>query len=634
MQRNVFLVQPGYLYGDIKKSAYLPYAAGALAAYAFSQAELKERFVFSGFICFFEPMDAAVAKLQTADVVGFSNYVWNVKYNCALAKRLKAQKPEIVIIFGGHQIAENDPRLREMTYVDYFIFGEGELAFASVLRTVSELSAVPEVPGIAYRDTDGTLVVSSGEPPVCAEYPSPYLTGFFDRLLETYPDISFIALFETNRGCPFHCAYCDWGTTKTQIRMFSMDRTAGEIAWFSSHKIINCFAADANFGLFERDEQIARMLIEAKRNTGFPERFDVTYAKSDNARVMRIASLLYKEKMSNGPSVSFQSLNPATLRAIGRENLTPERFSEVMRQYEAFGMRPYSEIILGLPEETFSSFVHGLGALLAMGQHSYIDVFRCEILVNSVLADPMIRERYGIETVRVPSSLHHVSKTDASGAFGESEIVVATSAMPKADMLRANLFSMTVQACHHMGLTKYIAIYLFRAYRIPYETFYLRLMEHLETGDDCFMFLRTVFESYLNGTREISVDDPKFGEITWFPEELFFLQKVFVAEAFYASLLPVLQTFLPDAHLAGQLLKYQSLFTVTPRCETKHAQFDYDFYHYFNGPDAELRSKPTEINMKLPYYDTWAECAVKTVWYGRRRAGTDAFASALEIAVE
>ena len=25
-------------------------------------------------------------------------------------------------------------------------------------------------------------------------------------------DIVFSALMETNRGCPFHCAYCDWGS--------------------------------------------------------------------------------------------------------------------------------------------------------------------------------------------------------------------------------------------------------------------------------------------------------------------------------------------------------------------------------------------------------------------------------------
>lgn len=634
MKKNVFLVQPGYLYGDQKKSAYLPYAAGALAAYSFSQAEIKERFIFSGFLCFFEPLDAAVEKLQTADIVGFSNYVWNFKYNCALAERLKSQNPRIIIVFGGHQISKNESRLRDMPFVDYYIFGEGEFAFAAVLRAVSGLIPISAIPGAAYRDADGSLVFTSGEPEICNEYPSPYLAGFFDTLLEDYSDISFIALFETNRGCPYHCAYCDWGTTKTRIRMFSMDRVAGEIAWFSSHKIVNCFAADANFGIFERDEQIAQMLIEAKRNTGFPKRFDVTYAKSDHPRVLRIARSLFIEKMSNGPSISFQSLNSATLQAIGRENLLPERFSEIMRQYETFGMHPYSEIILGLPEETFSSFVRGLGALLAMGQHNYIDVFRCEILVNSVLSDPAVRERYGIETVRVPSSLHHISKTDTSGAFGESEIVVATSAMPKADMLRANLFSMTVQACHHMGLTKYIAMFLFRAYHVPYESFYLKLLEHLENGDACFMQMRTVFESYLNGTRGISVDDPVFGEITWFPEELFFLKKVFSSDVFYTGLLPMLQTFLPDAYLAEQLLKYQSLFSVTPQCEKKQAMLDYDFYHYFNGTDRDLCEKPTEIKMQLPYYDSWVDCAVKTVWYGRRRSGTDAFISAIEITVE
>ena len=44
--------------------------------------------------------------------------------------------------------------------------------------------------------------------------PSPYLTGFFEKIMNDYPDVKFHATWESNRGCPFKCSFCDWGELK------------------------------------------------------------------------------------------------------------------------------------------------------------------------------------------------------------------------------------------------------------------------------------------------------------------------------------------------------------------------------------------------------------------------------------
>ena len=41
--------------------------------------------------------------------------------------------------------------------------------------------------------------------------PSPYLVGIFDDLIKENPKERWLASWETNRGCPFSCTYCDWG---------------------------------------------------------------------------------------------------------------------------------------------------------------------------------------------------------------------------------------------------------------------------------------------------------------------------------------------------------------------------------------------------------------------------------------
>lgn len=48
-------------------------------------------------------------------------------------------------------------------------------------------------------------------------FPSPYLTGEFD---EIDPARWRSATIETNRGCPYGCTYCDWGSaTLSRIRV-------------------------------------------------------------------------------------------------------------------------------------------------------------------------------------------------------------------------------------------------------------------------------------------------------------------------------------------------------------------------------------------------------------------------------
>lgn len=46
--------------------------------------------------------------------------------------------------------------------------------------------------------------------------PSPYLTGVFDRIVKM--PYSFTASLETNRGCPYGCAYCDYGSPLTYFK--------------------------------------------------------------------------------------------------------------------------------------------------------------------------------------------------------------------------------------------------------------------------------------------------------------------------------------------------------------------------------------------------------------------------------
>ena len=630
-----YLVQPGYIYGESEQSAYLPYAAGTIAAYAGADDFLRQKTEFGGFICFFEDTEQVVCRLSDGDVIGFSNYVWNYSYNCEIAKRLKQIRPNCRIVFGGHQIAQNSALLSDLTYVDFFLFGEGEETFASLLKALCTDQSYETIDNMCFRSSSGELKYTPRKTYADSRYPSPYVQGIFEPLLAAYPDIHFTALFETNRGCPYQCAFCDWGTTADHIKAFPMERIEAEIRWIADHRIKSVFIADANFGMFARDEQITAWLIRSKEKTGCPEHVDVTFAKSSPDRTLRIVSALYRAGMTNGSSISFQSLNTDTLDAIGRKNISPDSFSTLLQQYEAVGLRPYTELILGLPLETYDSFKKGIGDLLRLGQHHYIDIFRCEILPNAALADPDIKEKYKIKTIRVPSTLHHVRADNVQMCRGFSDIVTETSAMPADDMLQANLFAMTVQSCHFMNLTRYVAVFLYRVLGVNYESFYQDWMEYIGKNPDnpigrLFLHMRKTHENFLNNGQELSYLNPLFGNITWFPEEGFFLECVHDPDSFYALLHTFLKRYPLRECLRRELVDFQKFTLAAPDPMPQEMSFRFDFPGFFGTECCSIpEEKETVVSLRRTVYENSEVYARRVVWYGRRRGRSDDFLSGM-----
>ena len=96
--------------------------------------------------------------------------------------------------------------------------------------------------------------------------PSPYLTGIFDELIKENPEEKWLASWETNRGCPFSCTYCDWGSaTNSKVSRMHLDRVYAELDWFSKNKVEFIFCCDANFGMLPRDYDIALKAAENKK---------------------------------------------------------------------------------------------------------------------------------------------------------------------------------------------------------------------------------------------------------------------------------------------------------------------------------------------------------------------------------
>src|SRR5215831_7838041 len=80
---------------------YLPYSVALLQTYVQKMAPDPARYEFLPALYKRVRIADAVEVMKDADLVGFSTYVWNGRISLEIARRLKAIRPSIVIVFGG-----------------------------------------------------------------------------------------------------------------------------------------------------------------------------------------------------------------------------------------------------------------------------------------------------------------------------------------------------------------------------------------------------------------------------------------------------------------------------------------------------------------------------------------------------
>lgn len=623
--KNIYMLQTNIRYPN---GTYLPYASGTIAAYALSDPDIGREFRLKEIFCIRESPRTIIGSLEDPAVFAFSCYVWNTEFNCEIARLVRERYPDCVTIFGGHNISDaSDEFLRKNSFADFTIFGEGERPFRDILLALIGKKRFGEISNIAYRENGSILLTPKAEPGAVTDYPSPYKMGLFDGILQKYPDTDFSAILETNRGCPYHCAFCDWCSQKAKLRSFPHERIEADIRWMAEHKIEFCYCADANFGIYKKDEDLIDYLIENKKKYGYPKKFRVNYAKFNNDTVFNITKKLESAGLNKGATISFQSMTPETLKNIGRKNMSVDRFSELMRRYQDADISTYTEIILGLPGESFDDFCRGIGRLLEAGQHTTLFIYNCELIENSTMATPAYIKKYSIRSVRTPLYLRHNDSSPDDGIQEHARCVIGTDKMDTADWIRANMFSVLVQSCHSMGLLRFFALYLFHNKHIRYEEFYKALQKFAESNPDTviggvYAGIESRFRMITAGNGSWSYCIPEAGSVSWPYEEAFYILILLKKNRFYTEIRDFLCQFDIDKTAAEDILRYQEIIVKEPGRASAEGSFLYDLAPYFAllmaGKDAVLRKRRNSMifyDEKIPA-DT-AEFMRVCVWFGR-----------------
>lgn len=278
-------------------------------------------------------------------------------------------------------------------------------------------------------------------------------SGFVDvyDLVGAQPYPNFFANDVLVHNCPYQCEFCSWGSAVfTKLRKFSIDRLQDEFEWAAKNRIEMLYSADSNWAIFDRDVEITERMIKVKEKYGYPKKFRAAYAKNSNDRVFQVSKMLNDAGMSKGTTLSFQSLDEHTLEIVKRKNMKTNDFKGLMHRYSAAGIPTYSEMICGLPGETYDTWVDGFDRLLSASPAANVNCYSCEILPNAGMGDPVYQAKYGIKSVETPVLFFHASQAqDEPPELTEHyHIVTSTNDLPPSDWLKSQLFAHAIQAFH------------------------------------------------------------------------------------------------------------------------------------------------------------------------------------------
>ena len=345
------------------------------------------------------------------DVVAFSVYVWNAGLVTRLLPALQGLLPrETQFLLGGVEVMHQAARFVRGSWENVAVCnGEGEGAFRDYLLQVGDSRPrLESVAGLSFF-RDGEWITNEPRPRIRTldEIPSPWLSDAIDL------DGVEVALFETNRGCPYACEFCYWGGAIGQkISRSTMDRLKSEIEYLARRRVGTLTIVDANFGILQDDLEIADHVIRMRETYGAPYAVKFSAAKNHPDRVEEIAKRFFDSGLLTVQTISLQSMDERTLETAKRQNIKIGAYLQLQKRLNELGTPSCVEMIWPLPGETLDSFKDGVNELCARGAQAFT-VYPL-LLLNNI----------GYEEKRDALGLVTLDEEDPAGT---AEIVIQTN---------------------------------------------------------------------------------------------------------------------------------------------------------------------------------------------------------------
>ena len=609
MKHTIAWVQPNFQQGPKELNAYyLPYSAGVIWSYAKADPWIDEHFECTDMIWRRDGVEDVAQRIYQNDIVAFSTYVWNHQYNYTVAKRVRELNPDCLIIFGGPEPAiTNKDIFRDNPFMDLIICFEGEITFRKILKDYDN-QRWEEIPGLLVnRNGEAVNTGDATRIEALEDIPSPYLSGVFDKIVADNPEVEWNGTLETNRGCPFACTFCDWGSlTYNKVKHFDPQRVYDELEWLAKHKSGFISITDANFGMFpQRDSLIADKIIEVQSKYGYPKTFSVAWAKNQKREVVDIVKkLLDAPGFNQGLTLSVQSLDVDVLENIRRKNMEMNKLEEVFELCEQRNIPTYTELILGLPGESLKTWKDNFWKLFRMGNHTGLTVFQAQLLENAEM-NLLQKKLFKIGSQRVTDYF--------SGSYSNEhviegiDIITSTKDLPFEIMLDAEIFSWYINTFHINGISTLLSRLVYKHLGIDYSVFYEDLFQYLQNDDWFVKEQKEVRQYFANWMTQGQIRHPDIGGIEIHGWNLIHRTVLNMhvedqSENIFDRLEAFMQRYNLPKDLLASAMKFQKKYLIDYNKMNEYPQkleLDYNLWEFMTF-DEPLQKRPSIYNLDFP----------------------------------
>lgn len=155
--------------------------------------------------CLYEDSASCIVSGEPS-VIGFSTMCSSYHTTLRIAQECKRIHPEAQIILGGPQASITaEATMREFTFLDAIVCGEGENSICSLVEALHNNDSLHSIPGVVFRFNNDIIAndcnysISSDIIP-SLDY-SLYLNNYVVNREKPFP-------IEIGRGCPYNCTFC------------------------------------------------------------------------------------------------------------------------------------------------------------------------------------------------------------------------------------------------------------------------------------------------------------------------------------------------------------------------------------------------------------------------------------------
>jgi len=162
------------------------------------------------------PVEKIVERVKREDpgVLGVSTLTPTFKQGIKIASAIKAELPDLKIVFGNYHATFTYERLlTKYPFVDYVALGEGEQIFLELVNALERNEEIKKIKGIAFRH-DGRVVKTPPRQFIqnLDELPLPDRTlleqEYHSEVVGMLGSSGKFTTMLTSRGCPYNCRYC------------------------------------------------------------------------------------------------------------------------------------------------------------------------------------------------------------------------------------------------------------------------------------------------------------------------------------------------------------------------------------------------------------------------------------------